>query len=214
MKLLIIISGHLFDIKNCENIKMLNDFMQSSDTEVDYCGISNQDDFSNYENIISFKYKIINQKYQLSKICDFITDYKSELNYDWYVKIRPDVKLLEQIDFNILSKNAINARARIYKGPSQIKYGMTINGEGPLKNVGDCYYADFEEDILIDDQIYIFHNNLVNLNAFDKIDDSITEIQNETLHTKIFKKREIALNIIGIYACFTRNQSYSGHINM
>ena len=50
--------------------------------EVEYCGISYQDEFHNYESIISFKYKIINTKRQLSKICDFITDYKAELYYD------------------------------------------------------------------------------------------------------------------------------------
>ena len=73
MTVLIIISNHLFDKKWSDNIKILNDYMKMSDHKVDYCGISNQDDFHNYEDIIQFKYKIINTKEQLNKICDFIT---------------------------------------------------------------------------------------------------------------------------------------------
>ncbi len=108
MKLLIIICSNELDIKWCDNIKILDDYIkQNKNIQVDYCGISSNNDFHNYESIIKFKYKIINSKKQLTKICDFITDYKSKLNYDWYIKFRPDMKLLENINFNILSKTAI-----------------------------------------------------------------------------------------------------------
>ena len=92
MKLLIIISSHELHINWSDNIKILNDYAKLLNIEVDYCGISNQDNFHNYEDIIKFKYKIINTKQQFSKLCDFITDYKSEMDYDWYMKIRPDMK--------------------------------------------------------------------------------------------------------------------------
>jgi len=214
MKLLNIICNSSFDINYLDNIQIYNDYMKSYNIEVDYCGISNQDDFSNYENIIQFKYKIINTKHQLSKICDFITDYKIELDYDWYIKTRPEIKLLEHINFDILSKNAINARARVYNGPSHIKYGMTVNGEGCWASVGDCNYSDSEHSIILDDQLYIFHKNMVQLNAFDKIDENNTARQNEWMHTEIFNTRGIPLNVVGINACFTRNNTFSGHINI
>ena len=213
MKLLIIIASHDFDIKWCDNIKILNDFLhQNSNIEVDYCGISNNDDFHNYETIIQFKYKIINTKYQLSKICDFITDYKSELDYTWYIKFRPDIKLLENINFNILSDHAINARARVYYGPSIIKNGMSINGEGPWINIGDCHYDNYEHDVIVDDAIYIFHNNIVQKNAFSKIDQIGRE--DEWAHARIYNNCNIPLNVIGINMCLMSYNAFSGNLNM
>jgi hypothetical protein len=187
--------------------------MKTTDMEVDYCGISNQNDFDVYENIIQFKYKIINTNYQFSKVCDFITDYKSELHYDWYMKIRPEVKLFDHIPLHMLSENAINARARVYTGPRKIKYGMSINGEGPWKNIGDCLYDETEHNVVLDDVLYIFHKNTIQNNAFEKIPTS-TETQNEWLHARIFNERKIQFNVIGIHLCFTRHNSFSGHINM
>ena len=52
MKLLIIICSDAFDVKYCDNIKIMNDYIKSSNIEVEYCGISSHNDFSNYENII------------------------------------------------------------------------------------------------------------------------------------------------------------------
>lgn len=210
MKLLIIISGDTFDVKYSDNIRILNDCINSSSIEVHYCGISSNDDFSNYENIISFKYKIINTSHQLSKLCDFITDYKSELYYDWYIKIRPEIKLLENIKFNKLSDNCINARARVYNGPSQIKYGMSINGIGCWSNVGDRRYRYAEKNIILDDQFFIFHKNIIENNAFDKIDKTNTTRQNEWFHAQIFNDRKIPFNVIGIHACFTKFNVFSG----
>jgi len=213
MKLLIIICSHDLNINLCSNIKILNDYMKILDMEVDYCGISNLDDFHNCESIIQFKYKIVNTKTQFSKICDFITDKKLELDYDWYMKFRPEVKLLENINFDILSENAINARARVYYGPKIIKYGMSINGKGIWKNIGDCYYSEHEHSVILDDMIFIFHKNILQMNAFDKI-GPVLEHENEWLQTKIYNKRKIPINIIGIYLEFTKYNTFSGDINM
>lgn len=215
MKLLIILCNHYFDKNWCNNIQCLNDYMKHNDMEIEYCGICNQNDFHIYESIITFKYKILNTKYQFSKICDFLTEYKSELDYDWYMKFRPEIKLLDTIDFNMLSENAINARARVYKGPKKIKYGMSVNGEGPWKNIGDCHYANNEDNIILDDIIYIFHKNILQQNAFEKIPISI-EKENEWVHTNVFNQRNIQLNVIGIHLCLIKNYytSFSGNINM
>lgn len=211
MKVLIIICGDTFHVNDSDNIKILNDYINSSNIEVDYCGISSNNDFSNYEHVISFKYKILNTSYQLTKICDFITDYKSELDYDWYIKIRPDIKLLENINFHMLSENSINARARVYNGPFQIKYGMSVNGEGCWSNIGQRQYADTEHNIILDDQLYIFHKNVIENNGFDKIDKNNRGHQHETFHTEIFNDRKIPLNVIGIYVCFTKYNVFSGN---
>jgi hypothetical protein len=149
MKILVIICSQEMNINNSENIEILNNYLINiENSTIDYCGISSNNDFNNYENIISFKYKIINTKRQLSKICDFITENKNNLDYDWYIKIRPDLKLLENINFSMLSDTAINARARFYRGPKQIEYGMSINGEGGFKDVGDCYFDTIEKEII------------------------------------------------------------------
>lgn len=214
MKLLIIIVSHKFDLRWSDNINILYNYMKLLNNEVDYCGISNQDDFHNYENIISFRYKIVNTKKQISKICDFITDYKTELQYDWYMKIRPDIKLLENINFNILCENSINARAREYYGPKQIKYGSSVNGEGCWKSTNDSHYSESEHDITLDDMLFIFHNNVIKKNAFDKIEDVTSIQQVESNQTEIYNNRNIPLNVIGIYLQNTKYNGCSGNINM
>jgi hypothetical protein len=191
--------------------------MKLLDMDVEYCGISNQDDFHTYETIIPFTYKIINTKQQFSKICDFITAHKSELDYDWYMKIRPDIKLLEQIPFSILSDNAINARARVYFGPKKIKHGMSINGEGYWKHVGDCAYGNIEHYVVLDDMLFIFHKNVLQMGAFEKIEPfsgwwGAREL--EWTQAKIFKERNISLNVIGLHLECTKHHTFSGHVNM
>jgi hypothetical protein len=219
MKLLVIVSSHEMNPINYQNIEELTTyFTASTDITVEYCGISNTDDFHNYENIIKFKFKIVNQKHQFSKICDFISDNKCVLNYDWYVKIRPDIKLLEAINFNILSDNSINARARYYSGPKCIKNGMSVNGEGIWRNIGDCYYDMYERNIILDDQIYIFHNNVIKMGAFDKVNpveynNDIVK-SNEWIQSRIWKNRNISFNVIGLNLLMTKYNCYSGNINM
>jgi len=213
-KLLIIICSHELNTLWIDNIKILDNYMKLQNFDVDYCGISNQDDFDNYKDIINFKYKIINNKQQFSKICDFITDYKSELNYVWYIKIRPDIKLLENINFSVLSENAINARARVYYGPQQIIYGISVNGKGCWEEINDCYYDNHEHDIILDDMLFIFHNNIILKNAFNKIDIPDYIIQSEWVQTITFNARWINLNVIGINLENTKYNAFSGNINI
>ena len=229
MKILIILCSHEFNINNCDNVTRLNNFLVSlPGAIVEYCGISNTNDFHNYESIISFKYKVVNTKKQFNKICDFITDQKSELDYDWYIKFRPDIKIIELNDFNLLSDKAINARARVYNGPKKIKYGMSVNGEGVWKNIGDCFHDDCEKEVVLDDMMFIFHNNVIQVGAFDKIpyklvgdnewyqtnEWRIHAGENEWYQTNIWKIRNIPLNVIGINLKITKHDCFSGDINM
>jgi hypothetical protein len=161
MRILIIICSHNFDRRYSNNIEILNKYF--IDYHVEYCGISNQNDFYVYEDIIKYKYKIINQKKQMGKICDFITRFKDEFNYDFYIKFRPEIRLLQPIDINSLSHDSIHARTRVYYGPSKIQYGMAVNGIGVWQNIGDCFYSEKEHTVILDDMLYIFHNNIVKL---------------------------------------------------
>ena len=228
MKLLIILSSHEFEMIYYNNIIVLRDYFKLyKNTTIDYCGISNKNDFSNYETIITFKYKIINTNSQLSKICEFISEYKNELQYDWYIKIRPNIQLLSQINFDDLCNVSINARARVYRGPKRIKYGMSVNGKGMWENIGDCIYDDCEKEIVLDDQLYIFHRNIIERGGFDKFNPEINDNlyiasgmlckwQHEWFHSNLWKFRNIKLNIIGINALFMKkdNYAYSGDINL
>lgn len=219
MRILVIISSHKLDKVHCNNIKILKQYLKGLD--VDYCGISNEDDFHNYEDIITFKYKIINTKKQMGKMCDFISDH--QLDYDYYMKCRPDVRLLQSIDFSKLSKDAIHARARVYFGPKKIQYGMSVNGAGIWNDIGDCYYHDIECNVVLDDMLYIFHNDIIKLGAFNKLksEESVQTKwfhsrvirQNEWFHSHVFNERNINLNVIGINLIFTKNNTYSGDIN-
>ena len=213
MKILVIIISHDFSKRWCKNIAVLHKFMQQITPNVYYAGIcsSNYDEFHNYEDIISFQYKIINPKRQFSKICDFITEYKNELDYDWYIKIRPEVFLFENIPFHQLSVNAINARARNYCGPRQILYGSSIGGIGSQIN-HYCRYDTYEHDIQLDDQLFIFHKNVINQNAFDTCISNDEEPENETMQSTIWKSRNIGFHVIGINMVMQKYNYYSGHI--
>lgn len=219
MKVLIILCSHEMSFKDHYNILILNDFFkQDSDLVVDYCGISCNDDFHVFEDIIQFKYKIINPKNQISKICDFITSYREQLEYDWYIKIRPDIRLLEPINFKLLSENAINARARQYTGPKKIKYGMSVGGKGVWENIKECYYDDIETHNILDDQLFIFHHNIINLGAFtpnELLDDYlIGNNAHEWSQTRLWKLHNIDLNVIGINLIFTKFNCFSGDLNL
>ena len=155
-KILVIISNHEFKPGFSPNIVILRDFMKQSGYEVDYAGLSNSDDFKNYEDIITFKYKEVNPRKQFNKMCDFITKYPN-LNYDWYMKIRPDIKLLAPLKFEDCSVDAINSKAREYHGPRTIPYGFSAGGEGDTSNQADMYsFSPEEHDVILDESIYIF----------------------------------------------------------
>ena len=204
------------DIEFVENIKILNEYMNLSG-DVEYAGVSCKDDFNNYKNIINFKYKMINPKKQFNKMCDFITKYKEELNYDWFIKIRPNVKLLEPINFNSLINNSINGRARVYKGPKKIMYGISVGGIGYWEQHKEYSFNENELEIILDDQLYIFDKNVIINNGFYEIINYTDEPEHEWFHTNKWKERSMNLNVIGINMIFMYSKdriAYSGNINM
>ena len=200
-KILVIISNHEFNPNFSPNIVVLRDFMKQSGYEVEYAAICNSDDFKNYEDIITFKYKEVNPRKQFNKMCDFLTKYPG-LGYDWYVKIRPDIKLLEPLKFEDYSADAINSKARVYNGPKTIPNGLSIGGEGEWWDVQGHYsYSPQEHDIMLDDSIYIFTNKIIELGAFAPSEDGKRE--DEWFHTDKWNERKIPLNVIGTNNIFT-----------
>lgn len=203
-----------------ENIQILKDSF-NDEHQVDYAAVSSQDDFKNYEDIISFKFKMINPLEQESKVRDFIEKYRTDLDYDWYVKFRPEVKLLEPLNFTTYMKKAMNARLRIYVGPKRIQYGCSVgdpNGEWPPSSFYRGHYSDVEGEIILDSTIYIFDHSLINSGFYAQAEPYPPEKQDEHYFTRFLYARKITMNPVGINMIFTRPnggfQSRSGNINM
>ena len=217
MKVLVIVASNNFSSDHIENITILRDKMNqlSQDYIVDYAGISSIDDIHNYDPIISFKYTRINPKKQFNKICDFLSTEKN-LEYDWYIKIRPEIRLLEQIDFTILCEKSINARARHYYGPKQIKNGMSVGGEGIWHTIKDSHICSTEQRVELDDQIYIFHKNVLEMGGFVQIDPYKDENEHEGFHDHYWRLRNISRNVIGIDVIFYHRigTQRSGNLNI
>jgi len=226
-KILFMLTGLVMDSQYKDNIRILSDYIKELSTRyiVDVACISGKDDFHVFEEILPFKYKIINPRKQLDKICDFL--YECPESYDWYIKIRPEVKLLEQLDFEGLCPNSINARARVYNGPLSVKNGSAAGGEGYLSYVHAIHYSPELKGIILDDILYIFHRNLVEKGGFEPITDEerghrewyINNSfwnQHEWFHTGLWKSRKIPLNLVGFHVDFTHSgrRCISANVNV
>ena len=202
MRVLVIIVSHEMN-GSLDNIQILKQFMDQSGHTVDYAAISSGTDFSIFEHILRFKYKFTCKDKQLTKVCEFIKSFKSQLDYDWYVKTRPEIKLLEPINFSRMKPNAINARAREYVGSRYIKYGLSLPSNFlPIKAVS---YNSSKETFILDDQLYIFDHSIIAGGYFETkylIDKTILE--NEWLHTEYWKLQNTPLNVVGINVIFTK----------
>lgn len=203
MRVLVFIVSHEMDMDKLPNIQILKQFMDRSGHEVDYAGICSKNQFHVYDSIVHFKYKFICEDKQLTKVCEFIKSFKSQLDYDWYVKTRPEIKLLEPINFSIMKPNAINARARKYIGTRHIKYGLSMPSNfAAYKSV---MYSPSNEQFVLDDQIYIFDHSIIAGGYFET--EGIKSkylLENEWVHTEYWRLQNISLNVVGINLIFTK----------
>jgi hypothetical protein len=139
---------------------------------LDICSVSSHDDHDTYKSIIGeIKYKLISNDKQFGKMVHVFKNINIE-DYDWFIKIRPDINLLEDINIEkILScnKDAMNTRLRWYNGPHLfILYGTSHSvKKNDVWEQSWIYNVD-EQNITPDDQIYIFNKNIINI--FDPID--------------------------------------------
>jgi hypothetical protein len=207
MNLLIVVVGNELEKKYQENMLILANMLK--DHTINWGAISSQDDFNNFDKI-DFKYKLVTKKKQVSKLCEFFSS--TVTDYDFYIKTRPDVQLLEFPDFKYILPGCINARAREYRGPKRITWGSSINGEGIWKNIFDCTFSESETHIVLDDQFFIF-DNTVKMRVFSK---PIVEndIETEWFHDEMYTLNEIEKNIIGINLCLQKYNVFSGHLNL
>jgi len=223
MKILVIIVSNQFQENYVNNISRLNAMLHNNNNnnnitnQVDYAGISSLDDFHHYESVITFKYKKIDLNKQFTKICDFITkDITTDdlLQYDWYIRFRPETYLFENIPFDSLQKNSINARARQYSGPKKIKYGCSVGGKGTFSHIKPCKYDTYEHDIELDDQLYIFDKSVIENGGFSLsfCSEHTTNNQHEDFHNNFWISKNIIRNVIGINMCLMKNNTCSGDI--
>lgn len=231
--LVIIVTGEMHNSLK-ENIQILHDYLKD-DHQVEYAGLSSQDDFKNYEDMITFKFKMINPALQLTKLRNFFEAYHEYMGYDWYIKFRPEVKLLQIIDFTNCVKGAINARTREYIGPKKIQYGCSVGdptGEWVIYNAEAVKYDEEEKFVLLDDQIFIFDTTILNTGFYKgeytdgerkyvTYEDRVyilPERQDEQYHKRFWNAKNIQLNPIGINMIFMRPngglQTRSGNVNM
>jgi hypothetical protein len=224
-KILFILTGAVMDARYVVNIHILNDYIKQLSTRfiVHVACISGKDDFDIFEDILPFTYKVISPRKQLDKICDFVSSCTE--SYDWYVKIRAEVRLLEQLDFDSFCPNSINARARVYNGPLQIKHGAAVGGDGYLNYVHAMHYSPELKEIILDDQLYIFHRRVVEKGVFAPITDEERArkewyighpLQHEWFHTGVWKHRHIPLNLTPLYVNFGHSgrNGISAHLNL
>lgn len=106
----------------------------------------------------NFKYEFICSEPQLRKTCHIFNKIKYE-EYDWYIKVRPEINLLEKIThkkFESFSIEKINARCRIYEGPKiNLSHGLSVPYSTRWISYNDKYTI-----IVPDDQMYFFHKNI------------------------------------------------------
>jgi len=225
-KILFMLTGIIMDNRYLVNIHILNDYIKKLSTcyTVDVACISGRDDFEDFEEILPFKYKVINPNKQLDKICDFVSECAE--SYDWYVKIRAEVKLLEQLDFSSFCPDSINTRTRVYNGPLSVKHGSSVGGIGSYERIHATHYSPELKEIVVDEMLYIFSRAVVEKGGFAPITDEergrkdwyFTSLwnQHEWFHTAVWNSRKIPFHIVSLNVDFTRSgfHSFPGDINL
>ena len=131
------------------------------------------------------------------------------------------------MNFENYSDTAINARARKYSGPKKIQYGSC-----EAHHYRDYSYHPSEEYMILDDQIYIFHHNVIKNGGFIRYERdewqkmmldaastvkwaepyAPTDWECEFHHTFFWKSRNIPLNVVGINLLMTKRGAYSEHL--
>lgn len=219
----------LFSIKKniIENFKNQN-------FQVDIAAVTSEPYKNQYQKILgNFKYNIISKGGQLSKIIDLLE--KITFNeYEWFIKIRPEVLILEPFSFENFSKEKLNSRVRHYYGPFiNIKKIVSVPSHEVKKSQDSdinikCFnrndFKHYDEEIIHpDDQIFIFHRNIV-MKGFRKLkkeDWTVEKIgkekskmiydnwetQRESFFANVMKHRDVKINPVSLDIIFRNMRS-------
>jgi hypothetical protein len=212
MRILIILAGHEMSSDFLHKIRKLADYVEllRNSTEVDIACISSFDDFSDYDRLLNFKYKVVNPKKQLSKVCDFLSSIPND--YSWYIKTRPDIEFMDPINFSKLLPGHINARVRVYRGRKKLKYGASV-GAGSYAAHKDSISIGFIERMILDDQVYIFDYSLKPI--FTPFEYNPELYENEWFHAQYWREKNVQFNMIALNVVFSNSKVYvpSGNVN-
>lgn len=206
IRLLILLSSHEFDKKYEQHARSSIETIKedSAWSTVDVCAIGSTDDFLQYK--IDFKYTFKSNLRQLSKITEFFAAHPEVVScYDWFLKLRPDIELHQCIDVTDLRKDTIYARAREYHGPRHILYGASFSrSKYPGYFASSFRYAPKEQRLVLDDQLYLFHADVVK-HAFAPVADQ-GQRQDEWFHDAQWRKRKVPMDVIGLHITFLREK--------
>jgi hypothetical protein len=180
MKILLILSTHEMNMSFVDSVKTIKlniiDSLIEDGNSVDIFCVSSNDDHDNYKEVLgNIKFKIKSNERQFLKIVQVFKylDSNNIEDYDWYIKVRPDLTVNEKIDnqkMDTFNKNAVNSRVRFYLGPEiNIPYGTAYTVDEVWKH--SWSYSETINSIVPDDQIYFFHTSIAK-KAFAKIQNS------------------------------------------
>jgi hypothetical protein len=146
----------------------------------------------------SLKYFIISPEQQLAKLKIFM-DTIDVSEYDWFIKIRPDLSCRAAVTLKLLDLKPghMNARARLYEGPSiHIPYGYSVNTKvyPPLPKSAELRQLILDDMFLFfDKEVALKIKHRIALNLLQK-----KERHTEWFHSEIYKSAGIGSNIIGL----------------
>lgn len=225
MKLLVILVTYEIESKMIKHINHCKNYFDSLKTKnawesLDFALVYTKDTpfLKQVKKTLDLKYLMKSNQRQMGKICEFITLNRMKLNYDWFIKTRPDIEHLQDFTLDELSPDCINSRARTYKGPQSIKYGHSVGGKGIFEaHKHKASYSENLISLLPDDQFYIFSKTIVEDEIFNELKSKTKDLkQDEKFHRKIWEQRGAKFKIIGIKLRLYKKNLYaeSGHINM
>ena len=165
MKILVYLVS--YEIKNFKFERMMNQIVNALrndgiEVEIASC-VTTKNEIED-----KIDYSFYSDGMQLTKSCYLVSNL-SKNNYDWYIKIRPELNINNIINKKFiegLSKEKINARCREYSGPPIYRrYGFSCQNGGKWQEKSEI------EQIIPDDQIYIFHKNCIK--AFEELNEDV-----------------------------------------
>jgi hypothetical protein len=72
--------------------------------------------------------------------------------------------------------------------------------------------SETEKIVILDDMIYVFGQKAIDAGAFDVV--NLDEFEHEWVHSRVWRERNIPLNVIGINCENLKYSARSGNVNV